>query len=221
MEIKPIIFGATGMVGEGVLQMSLKDPDVKSVLVIGRRSCNVRHNKLTEIVHDDFYDYSKIEDRLAGYNACFFCLGVTSLGKKEPEYTRLTYDLTMAAAAALARKNRAMIFCYVSGTGTDSTEKGRFMWARVKGKTENDLGMLPFRASYAFRPGFIRPIDGQRNAPKIAKVVRVLYPVLKFLFPSAGCTLEDLGTAMVRVAGKGYSKKILENVDIDLAARQQ
>ena len=219
MDIRAIVFGATGMVGEGVLHMSLKNPDVKSVLVIGRRPCNVKHEKLKEIVHNDFFDYSKIEGQLIGYNACFFCLGVTSVGKKEPEYTRLTYDLTMSAARTLAKQNRDMIFCYISGTGTDSTEKGKLMWARVKGKTENDLAKLSFKASYAFRPGFIRPIDGLHNAPRIMKVVGFLYPAFKFLFPSHGCSLDDLGSAMIRVASDGYSKKILENIDIDLLAK--
>src|SRR5512133_2476442 len=152
MSIKAIVFGATGMVGEGVLHEALRHPAVDAVLVIGRRPCGVTHPKLKEVLQKDFYDYSALEYQLRGYHACFFCLGVTSIGKKEEEYRRLTYDLTMAAARTLARLNPEMVFCYVSGAGTDSSERGRSMWARVKGKTENDLMKLPFKAVYAFRP---------------------------------------------------------------------
>jgi uncharacterized protein YbjT (DUF2867 family) len=202
------------MVGEGILDVALRHPDIESVLVIGRRPCGVKHEKLQEIVHQDFFDYSAIEDQLKGFNACFFCLGVTSVGKKEDEYTRLTYDLTMSAATTLAKFNSDMTFCYVSGTGTDSSEKGRVMWARVKGRTENQLMKLPFKAVYAFRPGFINPIDGQKNAYGVSKVLGVAYPLLKALFPKYVCTLEDLGLAMIEVVSEGYSRKILENPDI-------
>jgi uncharacterized protein YbjT (DUF2867 family) len=214
MKIKAIIFGATGMVGEGVLHEALNHPDVESVLVIGRRSCNVKDQKLKELVHDDFFDYSGIHDQLKGYNACYFCLGVSSIGKNEKEYTRLTYDLTMQAANTLSRLNAEMTFCYVSGAGTDSTEKGRIMWARVKGKTENDLMKLPFKSAYAFRPGFIKPTKGLKNAFTAAKVFGVLYPVLEVLFRKYVCTLEDLGLAMISVTEKGYAKKVLECEDI-------
>jgi len=214
MKIKTIVFGATGMVGEGVLDVALRHHDVESVLVIGRRPCGVKHEKVHEIVHKDFLDYSAIEDQLKGFNACFFCLGVTSVGKKEDEYTRLTYDLTMSAAGTLAKLNPGMTFCYVSGTGTDSSEKGRVMWARVKGKTENDLMKLSFKAAYGFRPGFIKPIDGQKNAYGVSKILGVGYPLLKTLFPKYVCTLEDLGLAMIGVATAGYSSKVLENPDI-------
>ncbi len=152
MKIKAILFGATGMVGEGVLLEALKYENVESVLVIGRRSCKVTNVKLKEIIHNNFFDYSTIEDQLKGYNACYFCLGVSSVGMTEKDYTRITYDLTMQAATTLSRLNPNMTFCYVSGTGTDSTEKGKMMWARVKGKTENDLAKLPFKAVYMFRP---------------------------------------------------------------------
>lgn len=219
MKINAVVFGATGMVGEGVLHESLKHSDVESILVIGRRSCNVKHQKLTELVHGDFFDYSGIEGRLKGYNACYFCLGVTSIGKGEKEYTRLTYDLTLKAAAALSKLNPEMIFCYVSGAGTDSTEKGRSMWARVKGKTENDLMKLPFKSAYAFRPGFIKPTKGLKNAFTAAKVMGVLYPVLKLLFRKYVCTLEDLGLAMINVTENGDSKKVLECEDIARLAR--
>lgn len=219
MKIRTIVFGATGMVGEGVLDVALKHPDVESVLVIGRKSCNVMHGKVQEIIHKDFFDYSGIEERLKGFNACFFCLGVTSVGKKEEKYTRLTYDLTMSAARTLAKLNPDLTFCYVSGTGTDSSEKGRLMWARVKGRTENHLMKMPFKAAYAFRPGFIKPIDGQKNAYGVSKVLGAGYPVLKALFPKYVCTLEELGLAMIEVAREGYSKKILENPDIAELAR--
>ena len=151
MKIKAIITGATGMVGEGVLHECLLHPDVESVLVINRKPCGVKHEKLKEIIHKDFLDLSAIEEQLAGYNACYFCAGVSSVGKKEDEYTRITYDLTLNFANTLVKLNPDMTFCYVSGVGTDSTEKGRSMWARVKGKTENDLLKLPFKAAYMFQ----------------------------------------------------------------------
>ena len=218
MKIKAVVFGATGMVGEGILHQCLNHPDVESVLVVGRKPCKVVHPKLKELIHKDFYDYAGIEKGLRGYNACYFCLGVTSVGKKEDEYTRLTYDLTMQAARTLSKLNPGMTFCYVSGTGTDSTEQGRIMWARVKGKTENDLMKLPFKAVYNFRPGFIKPIRGLRNAYGVSKVLGSIYPLLHLLFSNHVCTLEDLGLAMIRVTVSGYSKHALENSDIALIA---
>jgi len=214
MSIRAILFGGTGMVGEGVLHEALGDPAVESVLVIGRRPCNVKHEKVSEILHKDFYDYGGIADRLRGYNACFFCLGVTSLGKSEEEYRRLTYDLTMAAARTLSGLNPDMVFCYVSGAGTDSTERGRVMWARVKGKTENDLMKLPFRGVYAFRPGFIKPTAGLKNTLIFAKLLAPLYPALAMLFRKYVCTLKDVGRSMIRAADIGYGKKVLECTDI-------
>lgn len=171
MSIRAVLFGATGMVGEGVLHEALKNDLVESVLVIGRRPCNVTHPKLQEILHNDFFDYTMLENHLAGHNACFFCLGVTSIGKKEDEYRQLTYDLTLATAKTLSRLNPEMVFCYVSGAGTDSSESGRTMWARIKGKTENDLQKLPFKAAYAFRPGYIRPTPGLKNAFAFARIL--------------------------------------------------
>lgn len=221
MSIRAIVLGATGMVGEGVLHEVLRHPAVDAVLVIGRRSCGLTHPKMKEIVHSNFFDYTSIKAQLRGYNACFFCLGVTSIGKKEEEYRRLTYDLTMAAATTLARLNPDMVFCYVSGMGTDSSEQGRSMWARVKGKTENDLMKLPFKAVYAFRPGFIKPTPGLRNTLTFAKILAPLYPVLHALLPNYVCTLADVGLAMVRVATHGYSKKIVECVDIERLAGEQ
>jgi uncharacterized protein YbjT (DUF2867 family) len=214
--MKAVLFGATGMVGEGVLHEALREPDVEAILVVGRRTCGIQHRKLTELIHDDFYNYAPISERLTGYDACFFCLGVTSIGKGEEEYRRITYDLTMAAARALSHLNPEMVFCYVSGAGTDSSEKGRSMWARVKGKTENDLMKLPFKSVYAFRPGFIKPTPGLTNALTVARVVAPLYPVLRRVFPGWVCTLEDLGRAMIRASAGGYHKKVVECTDIAL-----
>ena len=219
MKIKAIIFGATGMVGEGVLLKALGHQDVESVLVIGRRPCKRTHDKLKELIHQNFFDYSTIEERLKGYNACFFCLGVSSLGMNEQDYARITYDLTMQAARTLAKLNPEMTFCYVSGTGTDSTEHGKMMWARVKGKTENDLKKLPFKSVYLFRPGLMKPVEGQKNIKPILKAAVLLYPLLKFLSPGNVCTLEDVGLAMIHATQVGYHKHILENLDITQLAK--
>jgi uncharacterized protein YbjT (DUF2867 family) len=214
MKIKVILFGATGMVGEGVLIEALNHNNVESVLVIGRRPCLMTHPKLKELIHQDFFDYSAIEKQLTGYDACFFCLGVSSVGMNKQEYSRVTYDLTMQAGTVLSRLNPTMTFCYVSGTGTDSTEQGPVSWARVKGKTENDLMKLPFKSVYLFRPGLIKPIKGQRNVKLLFKVVAWPYPLWKALFPGAVCTLRDVGLAMINTVLKGYPKQILENPDI-------
>lgn len=219
MKLNVLITGATGMVGEGVLHEALRHPGVERVTVIGRKTCGVQHPKLTEIVHADFFNLTAVESKLTGLNACFFCLGVSSIGMNEPDYRRATYDLTLHVATTLARLNPDMTFCYVSGTGTDGSEQGRVMWARVKGKTENDLAKLPFKAFYAFRPGFIRPTPGLRNAFTIAKVAGWFYPALRFFFPRYVCTLEELGIAMIRSATKGYSKRIIGNIEIALLAR--
>ncbi|MGN6638785.1 MAG: NAD-dependent epimerase/dehydratase family protein, partial [Mucilaginibacter sp.] len=170
-KIRAIVTGATGMVGEGVLHECLQHPQVDSVLIINRKPSGVSHSKLKEIIHKDFLDISAIEDQLSGYNACYFCLGVSSVGMKEPEYYRLTYTLTMNVAQTLSRLNPDMVFCYVSGASTDSTEKGRMMWARVKGKTENDLMKLPFKEVFAFRPGYMHPTPGLKNAISFYKYI--------------------------------------------------
>ncbi len=220
MNVRVIIFGASGMVGEGVLLTALRNESVETVLVIGRRSCMVTHPKMTEIIHSDFFNYSDIEGQLTGYNACFFCLGVSSVGMNEHDYSRITYDLTMKAAEVLSKFNSGMTFCYVSGTGTDSTEQGHIMWARVKGKTENDLAKLPFKAVYAFRPGLMKPVPGQQNVKPLFKILALLlYPLMKFVYPASVSTLEDVGQAMINTVLRGYPKRILENKDIaDLAA---
>ena len=206
------------MVGEGVLHESLLNPNVEDVLVIGRRSCGVTHPKLKEIIHADFFDLSAIKDQLKGYNACFFCLGVSSVGMKEKDYHRLTYDLTMHMATLLAELNPDMNFCYVSGAGTDSTEHGKMMWARVKGQTENDLLKLPFKA-YMFRPGFMRPTRGLQHAHKFYAYINWAYPVLRKLLPNYVITLQELGLSMINAALYGYEKPVLEVKDIVALAR--
>lgn len=213
MKIKAIITGATGMVGEGVLHECLLHPDVESVLVINRKPCGVTHAKLKEIIHTDFFDFTPIQSQLVGYNACYFCMGVSSVGMKEPEYTRLTYDITLQFAKLLAPLNPDMTFCYVSGAGTDSTEtKG--MWARVKGKTENDLKKLPFKKVYLFRPGYMHPTRGLKNTIKFYKYVTWMYPILRAVFPGSASTLKELGLAMINSSKKEYEQNILEVKDI-------
>ncbi|MCX6320663.1 MAG: epimerase [Bacteroidia bacterium] len=214
MKIQVIITGATGMVGEGVLEESLLHPDVEKVLVINRKSCGVTHSKLTEILHTNFYDLSPISEQLKDYNACFFCLGVSSIGMKEQKYYSLTYTLTMHMAELLSKLNTDMTFCYISGAGTDSSEKGKMSWARVKGKTENDLMKLPFKKSYAFRPGFMLPSKGAGNVHGYYAVFRLLYPVFRVLLPKYVSTLKELGLAMINSVTKGYEKPVLEVRDI-------
>lgn len=216
-KLKVLVTGASGMVGEGVLLECLDNPQVDSVVVVGRRPCGTTHPKLTEIIHKDFFDLSPIASQLKGFDACFFCLGVSSIGMKEPEYTRLTYTLTMHFAETVAHPG--MVFCYVSGAGTDGTEKGRSMWARVKGKTENDLGKLPFKAVYNFRPAMMKATKGQRNTLKAYKYFAWMYPVLKTLFPNMASTITEVGRAMINVSTRGYSKRVLEVSDILLVAR--
>ena len=220
MKIKAIITGVTGMVGEGVLHECLLHPDVESVLVINRKPCGVNHQKLSEIIHKDFSDLSAIENQLTGYNACYFCAGVSSVGKKENEYTRITYDLTLNFARTLLKLNPDMIFCYVSGSGTDSTEKGRLMWARVKGKTENDLMKLGFKDAYMFRPGLIKPTKGLKNTYKSYMLFTPFYPIFRKLFPKFVVTLEEIGLAMINVTLFGSDKKVLECKDIAQIAKQ-
>jgi uncharacterized protein YbjT (DUF2867 family) len=216
--VKVIIFGGTGMVGQGVLRECLLDPEVESVLVVGRTPIDRRHDKLGEIVHQDFSDFSSIADELSGYDACFFCLGVSAVGMKEEDYRRVTYDFTLAAATTLAERNPGMTFIYVSGGGTDSSERGRSMWARVKGSTENALLELPLKA-YMFRPGFIQPLHGVTSKTRWYRIFYALttplYPALKVLFPKYVTNTEQLGRAMITVAGQGAPIRVLENRDIN------
>lgn len=213
-KLRVIITGSTGMVGEGVLHECLNHADVEQVLVINRRTCGVTHPKLKEIIHADFHHLFPIREELTGYNACFFCLGVSSVGMKEPQYYRLTYTLTMHVADLLAVQNPEMTFCYVSGAGTDSSEKGRQMWARVKGKTENDLMKLPFKQVYNFRPGIIEPTKGLKNTLSFYKYLGWLLPLIKIIGPNYISSLREIGLAMIHAVTKGYDKKILEVKDI-------
>ena len=217
--VKAILTGATGMVGEGVLHECLQHPDVELVLVINRKPCGVTHPKLKEILHQNFFNLSTIESELQGYNACFFCLGVSSVGMKEPEYKKLTYDLTMHFAETLARLNNAMTFCYISGSGTDGSEKGKLMWARVKGKTENDLMKLSFKKVYNFRPGMLEPTKGLHNTLKLYKYFGWLAPILRVVAPNSISTLQQLGLAMIHAVIKGYNKNIIEVSDIKVLAK--
>lgn len=217
-KIKAIITGATGMVGEGVLHECLLHNDVEEVLVINRKPCGVQHRKLKEIIHADFQDFSAIESQLKGYNACFFCLGVSSVGMKEDQYYKLTYTLTLHVAKTLVKHNHDMTFCYVSGASTDSTEAGRLMWARVKGKTENDLMKLPFKQVYNFRPAAIEATKGLKNVLPYYKYLSWLFPVIKLFAPNAVVKLKDIGIAMINTVTKGYEKPILEVSDIKILA---
>ena len=219
--MKVIVFGATGMVGQGVLRECLLDPAVTEVLTIGRSATGQQSPKLREIVHRDFLDFSAIENEMTGYDACFFCLGVSSLGLDEARYRHLTYDITLASARPLARLNPGMTFTYVTGASTDSTEQGSMMWARVKGKTENDLLRLPFKAAYMFRPGAIQPLHGVRSktawVQAIYTVTSPLLTLLHRLAPQYVTTTEEVGRAMLAVARHGYPKPILEMPDIHKA----
>jgi hypothetical protein len=201
------------MVGEGVLHECLQHPSVEKVLLINRKPSGVSHPKLSEIIHPNFQDLSAITSRLSGYNACFFCLGVSSIGLKESEYHHLTYDLTMHVATTLVKINPDMVFCYVSGAGTDSTESGS-MWARVKGKTENHLMQLPFKKAFMFRPGFIEPTKGLKNTLKVYHYIGWLIPTLRFLFPGFVSSLREIGLAMINAVNYGYDKAVLEVKDI-------
>ena len=217
--MKVILFGATGMVGQGVLRECLLDASVESVLAVGRSPTGQRHAKLREIMHDNFLDYSAIEPQLAGYDTCFFCLGVSSVSMSEQRYRHLTYDITMAAAKALSKLNPGMVFVYVTGRSTDSSEQGPLMWARVKGKTENDLLKLPFKAAYMFRPAGIQPLHGIRSRTAWVQALYVaaapLLTLLNRVAPNYMTTTEQVGRAMIKVARDGYPRPVLESEDIN------
>lgn len=212
--MKVIVTGATGMVGEGVLQICLQDPEIEKVLAIGRRSCEVHHPKLIEIVLPDLFDLTPVAGQLSGYDACYFCLGISSVGISADDYYRTTYTLTMHFGEILSRLNPQMTFCYISGAGTDSSEKGRSRWARVKGKTENDLMKLPFRQVFGIRPGFIKSFEGLKRTNPLYKYVGWLFPIGRKLYPAGFCTLEELAKAMITLTRKGYHKKVIEGHDI-------
>lgn len=224
--MKVLIFGVTGMLGQGVLRECLRADDVSQVTTIGRKASGVHDPKLREIVHADLYDYRAIEDRLRGYDACYFCLGVSAGGMNEADYSRITYELTLAAAQTLARLNPGMRFVYVSGAGTDSSERGRSMWARVKGRTENALQRLPFQAVYLFRPGVIQPLHGARSSTPAYRwfytLTKPLLSPLRALLPNRILSTESIGLAMLEVARHGAPKAVLETRDIRaLADRAQ
>lgn len=222
--MKVALFGATGMVGAGVLRECLKDDRVTEVLAVLRTPTGITHPKLRELTRTDFFDFRDARDAFRGAEACFFCLGVTAVGKTEEEYRRLTFDITMSAARTLAEVNPGMTFCYVSGQGTDSSERGRAMWARVKGKTENELLRLPLRA-YMFRPGYIQPLGGIRSKTRVYRVfyqiMAPLYPVLRRLAPNVVTTNESVGRAMIALAVSGHPSPILEVRDINRVAAQR
>ncbi len=216
-----VLFGATGMVGAGVLIECLDDPRVESVLAVGRRPCAVAHPKLRELIRSDLFDYGDATGHLLNLDACFFCLGASAVGMSEAAYRRVTYDLTIAAAESLLDLNPALTFCYVSGEGTDSTERGRLMWARVKGRTENQLLQMPLNA-YMFRPGFIQPLRGVGSKTRVYQamytVLGPFYPLLKRLLPKHVTTTVNVGRAMIEVAAQGHTKLVLENPDINSVA---
>jgi uncharacterized protein YbjT (DUF2867 family) len=225
MNIKVILTGATGMVGEGVLLECLENPAVQQVLTVSRKASGWQHPKLKECIVPDFLSLNPdnndvLRTQLSGYDACFFCAGISSLGMNEADYTRITYDTTLHFAREVSRVNPGMVFDYVSGSHTDSTEKGNIMWARVKGRTENALTKLPFKGVYNFRPGLMRPKPGQKNIKPLFKVlVTILYPVFRLLMPGQVMTLSEVGQAMINSVLKGYPKQVLEIKDIKALAK--
>ncbi len=217
--MRVLLFGATGMVGQGVLRECLLDPDVEGVVTVLRNATGQQHPKLTELPHGDFLDFSSIENQLSGFDACFFCLGVSSAGISEENYQRVTYGFTLAAALVLVKLNPNMTFIYVSGLGADSSEHGRTMWARVRGKTENALLRLPFHAAYIFRPGLIVPLHGIQSKTRLYRafytLLEPLLPALQGRFPKYVTSTEQIGRAMLKVARQGWPKPILETSDIN------
>ena len=217
--MKVLIFGATGMVGQGVLRECLLAPDVELTQTVGRTVTGLPHPRLREIQHTDLWQYESIKGDLEGFDACFFCLGVSSVGMNEERYRHLTYDITLAAASTLARLNPRMVFVYVSGRGTDSTERGKLMWAGVKGKTENDLLKLPFKAAYMFRPAGIQPLHGIKSKTAWVQGIYVaaapLLSLLNRVAPKYMTTTEQVGRAMIEAARNGYPRPVLESEDIN------
>jgi len=219
MGIKVIITGATGMVGEGVLLECLENPAVEKVLMVNRRPFALTHAKLKECIVPDFFKLDESTSQLTGYDACFFCAGISSVGLNEAEYTRITYDTTLHFAQKLADLNRKMVFVFVSGAMTDSSETGRVMWARVKGKTENALTRLPFKNVYNFRPGFMKATPGQKNIKSYYGLIGWMFPLLKILMPKHILTLQEVGRAMINSVTDGWDKQVLEVRDIKELAK--
>ncbi len=217
MKIKIIITGATGMVGEGVLLECLENDAVSKVLMVNRKPSPIKHSKLEELIVPNFMDLEPYTDALAGYDACFYCAGISSVGMDEAAYTHITFDTTINFANKLVDLNPNMVFSFVSGSHTDSSENGKIMWARVKGKTENALMKLPFKGAYNFRPGFMEPFKGQKNVRWFFKPIILIFPIL---FPKKSLTLKQVGQAMINTIVKGYSKQLLEIEDIKILANQ-
>ncbi len=219
--MKVIVTGTTGMVGEGVLHECLLHPKIDQVLSISRKPLGISHPKLSQIIHADFYDLSSIEGLIQGYDACLFCLGISSVGLSADDYYKMTYTLTMHVAETLSRLNPQMIFEYISGAGTDSSEQGRSRWARVKGKTENDLMKLPFKKVYAVRPGFIKPTPGLKNVKSFYKYINWLFPIGRALYPKGFCTLQELGLSMIHLSLYPYDKHVIDGKHIIELAKKE
>lgn len=220
-KIRVIITGSTGMVGEGVLLECLENPEVEAVLAINRKSNGITHPKLKEILHPDFFHLEPIEMHLKDYDACFFCLGISSVGVNKDDYFKMTYVLTMNFARTLSSLNPQMTFNYISGSGTDSSEKGLISWARVKGKTENEMMRLPFKKAYNFRPGFIKPSKEQKYSHSFYKYINWFFPIGRSLFPNGFCTMKELALAMIHAVTIGYKKQVLEGKDIISLSKTQ
>ncbi|RIV46901.1 NAD-dependent epimerase/dehydratase family protein [Flagellimonas pelagia] len=217
MGLKIVLTGATGMVGEGVLMECLQNDEVSEILLVSRRHYPLKHTKVRELLIPDFLDIESHSEILKDYDACFYCAGVSSVGMNETEYTNITYDTTLHFAKTLSRLNPKMVFNFVTGSHTDSSEKGKLMWARVKGKTENDLMKLPFKGQYNFRPGFMKPFKEQQNVKWFFTPIIWVFPLL---FPKRSLTLSEVGRAMINTASNGYSKKVLEISDIKLLGNE-
>ena len=220
-----VLFGATGMIGSGSLIECLDHPDVASVLAVGRRTCGLKHAKLDELVHEDFLDYSRIQGRFEGHDACFFCLGVSAAGISEEAYTRITRDFTLAAARTLWHVNPDLSFCYISGAGADEEEESRMMWARVRGGLENRLLELDGGPTWIFRPGFVQPVKGVTSRTTLYKaayaVLGPVFPVLDRIAPRHVTTTERLGLALIRAARDGAPRSRLDNADINAMAEAE
>jgi uncharacterized protein YbjT (DUF2867 family) len=218
--MKVIVTGTTGMVGEGVLLTCLKNPGVTTVLSVSRRSSGIKHPKLQECLVSDFSKLDAVEEQLRGYDACFYCAGISSVGMSEEDYTRITYDTAVHFATVVQRLNPGMVLTHISGAHTDGTEQSKVMWARVKGRAENAMTRLPFRGVYNFRPGFMSPVHGQQHVKTLFRVMLVLTPVFRLLFPSQMLTLDEVGRAMINAVAKGYNKQVLEIADIRALAKK-
>jgi uncharacterized protein YbjT (DUF2867 family) len=223
MKIKAIIFGSTGMVGQGVLRECLESSQVESVLVVNRRSGAIKHEKLREIIHEDFTNFTSLVPVFAQYNTCFFCLGISAVGLTEKDYHKVTYDLTLKAAGTLLKTHQDYTFCYVSGAGTDSSERSRMMWARVKGKTENAVLSMPFKQAYVFRPGYIQPLKGIKSRTKAYNLFYAFFKPFYFILkPFTGIVTDtrSVGLAMIRIARQGYHRRVIDMADINHLARE-